>query len=457
MEKTMSKENNTTQQDLYQPIGADIASRASGIEAGFIPNGTDQVEADSKYNTLFGDFGIKVVTISRPSGDQLNDPEQIAVAGGSCLLRSCDQDLLSQEGAVIDPVTGLYQPVTSVRQYCDWLESSIAMDQVVDSVGAVKGRESVIIAETRLWIGRIVDKLSQIFGRELTSPELEQVTTTVIETEQRRFSMSKNYLQYVLGDEYPVNQVLDRDIWEELGDVRDEMIAAAGTSIEQLSNAFAVPTASIDGLTRILGMYTGPYFDALRANGYISSEAEVALIAEEAPHAQTGSRLEIAVINNTIRAGWGYFDPEGENATTGFCAFVESVSGDGNSSRSSQNVSNVPNTSNWELCFEDTSQSSAPVAGSLVPENNRTLTLCDNALYIAALNYLPFGETLEAAVGLRELADRFKTEKKKRTNPELGRQNQEIVAALREELLEEVEILNARISDNLFCLFSTIA
>ena len=160
-----------------------------------------------------------------------------------------------------------------------------------------------------------------------------------------------------------------------------------------------------------------------------------------------------------------YFDQNGYNANTGFIAFIECLTNDGNSVRRKLTTGCVPNIANWESLFTTTNDS-ALVTGSLLPENNRTLSVADNNLFVWAFNLFPFGTVQRELMRLAEVAVLFKCEKKRIQKEPLPFNNgdkkvirdqvQKRIGDLKEELLRQVDESNIVIAQELKRLFSIL-
>ncbi|MDP3998240.1 MAG: hypothetical protein Q8P89_01320 [bacterium] len=433
-----------------------LFKRVRQARGGHLPQGLTlpQLSEDDKgFERILGDFAPRVLAVSNPGNPLTLVPEQIAIAGGWCALRTKDVALLDQEGLIMDPESGRLEPISSVGQVTSWIERSISFDQIVESVGAACGEEYVVISERKLWTQRLTAKLEARFRRKLISLEKNWIEKAIEKSERARAEMTRRYLQFATGNQsLPFQRVVDDDVWEDLKRAKTETLAAADLTEERLCEMFPGETPVIKSATIVWAMYSQPYFEVLRENGFISKKK--VFIVEPSLHAWTDNRAANEVVQRIYQDRGKYLDPSGINADTGFIAFIECVSEGGVNVRKNLGVGEVPNISNWRQLFED---------GPLALEKNLVIEPRENKLFLWGVNFLPFGPNCDCLLRLTELQEEFIKEKGKinmgfggaaKKDPAIRESLQRKVNELRQEILEKVRDENEQIAGNLKGLLS---
>lgn len=424
-----------------------IAKRVSLAQKGWLPQGISLAEMDGnidKISSLVGDFSPRIAIFSNPNNLNSLLPEQIAVAGGWCALRTKDVVLLSNSGSIMNPATGKLKPVTSVEQVADWIEQSVAFDQIVESVGAVNASEFTVISERKLWTLRIISKLESILNTSLLPDQRSKIEKSVENAEQIRALLTKRYIQYVtLNENVIFRRVIDEDIWEGLERSRDEMLAKAGLSLSRLMNLYPKEKASLPYSSLVWAMYAEPYFDMLRQEGYMTKTQ--VFIVEPSLHAAAETQSEQEIALQVFRYKGSYFDPKGFNPNTGFMAYFECVNADGKNVRKELGVGQVPNIKNWESLFEE--------SGQLNPANNSKIVLSENQLFLWGANIFPFRNVKNALIALSDLTEEFKKERAKIVNDNEKGFVQDKISQIKEEFEKEVVKQNIIIAIELKQLF----
>lgn len=443
------------QQRLWGKVFPDaIRKRQEAAGRGWIPQAIASDETNIDINAILGEFTPKVLTIANPQSVSLI-PEQLAIAGGWCALRTKDMESFKPDvGVLLNPQDGKPEPIKSVQQVCEWIVQSVAFDQVIESIGAATGAEYVAISERKLWSTRIVEKLTKIFLRDLTANEQQQIEEAVEISEQIKFSITQRYLEYVLGRKPQLARVVDEDIWEDLRGARDEMLQNAGLSIPLLQQEFPTDPTLVN-TSLVWAMYTQPYFDVLRERGYI--ERNIAIVVEPSHHAFVETKAEVVMARRVFGERGRYFDANGFNNQTGFVTFIECLDGKGQNVRKTLAIDSVPNISNWKRLFTS--------SGFLSPENNATLTPSDNRLFLWGLNFIPFGKVQEALLQIISVQEEFKKKKDELANQfpvetrrdvNVRQSMQQKVEELRQELLQQVNQYNEVIAKELQQFFAFI-
>lgn len=447
--------SNETQQRLWGRVFPDaVRKRQDAATRGWIPQPLVGGDANAEVAHMLGEFAPKVLTIADPQGISLV-PEQIAIAGGWCALRTKDMEGFRPDVAtLINPATGTPEPIRSVKQVCEWIIQSVAFDQVIESIGAANASEYVAISERKLWSSRIVEKLGKIFSRDLTAKEIQQIDEAVEMSEKIKFGMTQRYMEYLLGGKPNLTRVVDEDIWEDLRSARDKMLQKAGLSIPALQQEF--PTdVTLANTSLVWAMYTQPYFDVLRDRGYI--KRDIAVVVEPSHHAFVETRAEATMARRVFGESGRYFAPGSFNDKTGFVTFIECIDGKGQNVRKTLAIDNVPNISNWRNLFTS--------GGFLSPESNVTLTPSENMLFIWGLNFIPFGKVQEALLQVVGVQDAFKNAKETlgnqfpvetRRDPAVRQSMQQQVEELRQEFIQQINQYNESIAKELQQFFAFI-
>lgn len=432
-----------------------IAKRIEQAKKGWLPQGLtmEEVSADiRRFSQVLGEFAPRVLIVANPTNPNTLVPEQLAVAGGWCALRTKDVATLNASGTIMNPQSGQIEPVRSVAQVVRWIQEAVAFDQVIESIGAVKASEYTVISERKLWSMRVIEKLRTILNRKLSEEERNAIESAVENAEITRAQITKKYLAYITGNENIVFQrVIDEDVWAGLERARNEMLRRAGLPLDLLQKRYPNERFTLPYSSLVWTMYSEPYFDMLRQEGYM--KAKRAYIVEPSLHATVETQSDSEMAINIYQSRGIYQDPRGFNANTGFIAYLECVDGEGKNVRKGLCIGDVPNIVNWQNLFKE--------GGLLDPEKNATLTPSENQLFLWGANLLPFRQVRQALLALAQLQDTFK-EEKKRLNGN-GQNNegsngrvavQQKVDALKKELLPRVIEQNVTIASELKKLFT---
>lgn len=435
-----------------------LLKRVRQARAGHLPQGLTlpQLSEDSKgFEEILGDFAPRVLAVSNPANPLTLVPEQIAIAGGWCALRTKDVALLDEQGVIMDPASGRLEPILDTGQVADWIEKSVSFDQIVESVGPACGAEYAVISERKLWTQRLTAKLEARFGRKLELREKNEIERAIEKSENIRSRMTRRYLQFVTGNSsLPFQRIVDEDIWEDLEMAKAETFAAIRLSEKRLCRLFPREEPIIKSASLVWSMYSQPYFEVLRENGFISKKN--VFIVEPSLHAWTDNRAANEVVQRIYQNKGRYLDPNGINANTGFIAFIECVTESGVNVRKNLAVGEVPNISNWKQLFEN---------GPLSLEKNLVIEPRENKLFLWGVNFLPFGTTRDCLLRLVSLQEEFIQEKGRinmgfagaaKRDPAVRESLQRKVNELRQEILDEVRDENEQIAGWLKGLLSYI-
>lgn len=136
------------QRTLFEPLGGmqGLQRRIDLAKKGWLPYGNTLEELSQQNGRFFeilGNFAPKVLIASAPNNPSTLLPEQIAIAGGWCALRTKDVAALGDKGIIMDPQTATIQQVSSVNQVAEWIQKSVSFDQIMESIGAAQASEYV--------------------------------------------------------------------------------------------------------------------------------------------------------------------------------------------------------------------------------------------------------------------------------------------------------------------------
>ncbi len=437
-----------------------IQKRLDQARRGHLPSGLSLAELygeEERFAAVLGEFAPRVLIVSDPSNPLSLVPEQIAVAGGWCALRTKDVANLSQQGVIMDPQTGALQTVRNVDQVACWIQQSVTFDQIVESIGAPNASEYAVISEKRLWTERLVAKTGAIVGRKLNQKEQDALEQAVDISEKVRAEMTKRYLQIVTGNENIIfTRVVDEDIWKDLRLAQAEMLSYVGLSIAKLQAMFPKDAETIKTSAMVWAMYSQPYFQVLRDKGLL--EKQTVFVVEPSLHTFADTAPGNEVVQRIYQEQARYFDPKGMNKDTGFIAFIECVTPEGLNVRKNLAVGEVPNIVNWPTLFME--------GQALDPSMNAVVNPKDNKLFLWGVNLFPFGKVRERLLRLVTLQEEFQREKagisqtfsanELKRNPEARISMQQKVGEIRQRIELAVADENQKIAKELQSLLSQL-
>lgn len=436
-----------------------IAKRVSQARAGHLPNGlilAELSEASESFSSVLADFAPRVLVVSNPNNPLTLIPEQIAVAGGWCALRTKDIASLNEKGIIMNPENGALEQIRSVNQVAEWIQKAATFDQIIESVGPARAAEYAVISEKKLWTQRIIAKLSQIFDRQLSKAEQSEIEKAIDKTERERALMTERYLKLATGNDNLVFQrVVDENIWEDLEKAKTEMFEKVGLSIDRLCQSFPNETPIIKSSALVWAMYSEPYFEVLRQKGFITQKT--VFIVEPSLHTYADNLSGNKVVQTIYQDQGIYLDKKGINPNTGFIAFMECLTPEGVNVRKNLGVADVPNVTNWQKLFD---------GGILDPEQNMVINPKDNLLFVWGVNFLPFGPTKQKLLELVALQELFAEEKKKlsssfsksaiQKDKDVRDSMQRKTEELRQSFMVIVRSINSQIASDLKSLFKLL-
>ena len=235
---------------------------------GRLIDGVEATNLQPWIDKQFGQFGERVLIVSK-GADNLNSQEITAI-GGWCAIRTADVAKM-QQGIITDPITGEEKQFKSIPEVTDWIKKAISIDQCIEAIGVYAGQNYAVISEEQLWGDRVKGIVANQLNRPLTQTDEGQIETAIREGEEKRYIYTQRYIKLVSGQEPNLRRVVDRDVYDNLVEVRDEMLDVAGVSLESLKKKFP-NDSSIDSYSLVWGMYTGPYLKMLKNKGYISTQ-----------------------------------------------------------------------------------------------------------------------------------------------------------------------------------------
>lgn len=412
-------------------------NRIESAQRGHLPNG--KTLEDLPLSILGSEFAPKVIIGALPESAT---KDSLTISGGWCTLRLVEAGKLEKERVLLNPVTGTEEPITSIQQVANWLQDSIAFDQVVEAIGPILGNEYVAISESRLWAKRILIAVENSLGK-LKFSERKFLIQAVEDAEKKRALLTERYLQLVLGKSVRLRRITDREIWGDLRKAQQELFSKSGLSVASMAKEFSNGNNNLSSRVLVFSLYSEPYFAMLRRKGLVTNQNVV--ISEPTIHTRTKDLAGNAVIQAVYQANGKYGQP-GINPNTGFVAFMECLwqgnekgKGKGEPVRDTLAINQVPNTSNWRELFSN---------GFLNPTQEPDLDPLKNPLFVWGVNLIPFGKTRQTLLKLLEVKEQFIDEKK---NVKLN--SKEDADNFKRKFLDEIKQLNQNLAQDLWDFF----
>ncbi len=407
------KENNPQQnllqyareQSKLQYIRKNLAKPNGGIFNGVIP---DEKWALSKLGDTFN----KTILASKG----VEKIESFTALGGWCALRTkCMKQISS--GHFCDLESESMKSIHDKNHFYSWLKNAVSLDQIVESIGIHSGSEYTAISEQKLWAEKLYNNLIRYQNITTKQTELYQrIFDSIAIAEEKRFKITKRYVEYIGQKEVNFTQVRDYDIFEELIEARDQLLTLSNTSITELSKKILLnrtknPTPKIykdvseyvSNYSIVWFMYTGLYLDILKRNKYVNTD--YALILEPWSHAKS-NEAEAEFNFRVFGADNGknnYLVEGGSNEKIGFVALDEVSRFNWKKIKVEDNINTVPNYLNYKEFFD-----------KFLASNNDKLsniTLADNPAFIMGYNFLPYGKTKALLNGMIKIYENFKHER----------------------------------------------
>lgn len=339
----------------------------------------------------------RLVSVSLP-GSSL-EIENITVVGGWCALRTADVRNI-QNGLLSDPRTGELRKYSTPEEVSRWLEHAVAFDQIIDAVGPYAGSKYVVFSEQYLWAERVIRAVSEYLGRELDPVACSLIGDSLRRAESIRFEAVQRYITSLTGERPAILMVTDREILEDLMDVRDRVLSDAGIPFPELIERFPSSASGLNGATIVWTTYTGEFIRLLQDRGYIQTSK--ALIVEPWEHATAESPARRVFNEHVFANGNAFLEPGGRQENVGFAGYIGTTFFDGTRSRHELPIGDVPNIRNHSR-FVAMLRSSSSI-GTLDPKANPA--------FAWGLNALSSGVERNRLLGLLHHYRAFKDEKK---------------------------------------------
>lgn len=379
--------------------------------SGKIPKGIEPALALGWTEENFGEFSERILLVP---GNYEEVRQPFTVIGGWCAVRTADVKLLKERG-LIDRLSDSYierqdtiesrrEKVVSVGQFADFLRNAIGIDQIIETIGISSGKEYVAISEERLWSERMSEILETWLRRTLSQSEKIQIRDAIREAEEKRLRYTINYINFARGtSDTNLKRVVDEDIYQDLLDVKAQMLDTAGISIHDLAKRYGENEQTLNSLAIVWGMYIGPYVNMLKKKGYVKTEK--GLIVEPWMHA-TSERRSKDYLNSRIFTGINeYLTPRGINANVGFVPYADVMFPNGQRARQTRTIASMPTPDNYHTFLES-------LWGGNGNPSSLSLNLSENPVFIWGVNLFPFGETREVLLKMIELQTEYKNARK---------------------------------------------
>lgn len=427
--------------------------RARSSMEGMVPRAQtlDELPDDRRaiWTKILGDeFSRRVLLLTDPKPGMNFEPGQLVISGGFCAMRTADTRFID-DGLTIDPQTGNTAPITNVQQVARFVKESIAFDQIAEAIGTPNHPqlEYVAMSESRLWSDKITKKLEHR-AMKLVPSDKDLIAEAVEQAEVTRHQMTERYLQR-LTDNPDLNlvRVPDYEIFEDLERARDDLLVRANVRPKDILHQHEY--REFNSITLVWSMFSQPYFDLLKAKGYVSPERDTFLMVVPVTHAWADTKTGADLAWNVQRKA-GVYLREGINDRTGLVAYPECTTTSKRSVRRLLNCSEVPSISNWQAMLTET--------GILGVEQNGIINPVNNSLFLWGLNLLPAGNTLRALDDLVTTSQDFDQEATVIASRLSGRGDiQEAVGEARGRFIRErVLPLNEIINRDLRSLFQFV-
>lgn len=362
-----------------------------------IVNSSLDTPMESWISSNLGEFGVKVIGVS--DGAENLERQDITALGGWCAVRTKDLSGIAENGTIFNPSTGKESAFSSTAEITDWIKRAVSIDQVVDSIGMYLGDNYAAISEEKLWSDRLIGVIEKRLKRQLSGLEKQEVEDAMQEAEKMRFEYTKRYLQFASGRDINLTRVVDRDIFDGLLEVRDEMLDTAGLPFPVFKRIY--PNEGTQNYSIVWGMYTGLYFDLLKRSGYVTTPKGI--IIEPWWHAFNENNDAKIDVNSKI-FGFGsnlYLGNAGINKNLGYIAFTDVMDGKGDRYRSGYSINEVPNKENYKSFLEKL----------LGQPDCMNLDLRKNPAFVWGVNLLPLGVTASLLNKMVDTKDAWQNEK----------------------------------------------
>lgn len=419
---------------------------------------------NNHVDLFLGEGYQKTISLSKGFEDAGLSADETTVLGGWCAARTkCLLEI--EKGNLFNPIKGSVIPLT-FKNLIDWIQTAISGDQIIDSVGIYNGDKYALISEQLLWSRKIARAFETGSNTILNNTEKNLILDAIKISENRRFLITKKYIEFVKGKRIDLVKFTDSEIWDDLVKARNVLLDQIGISLKDLVAPFIENRFNhdlkqdinaqndlknyIDEYSLVWTMYTGPYLQLLKKLGIISTQN--AVIIEPWSHARSNEgqiKLNDTIIQTSSRNH--YLGNKGINKNLGFIAISESSEYNFKSTRTSLTISKVPNIQNYKLYFDRLNADSSI----------SNLDLSRNKSFVLASNYLPYGKAKDLLVQMIVISNEYKNRKLKIKNNNLNfldnnSRNKEEVRSLRGIKSKEMQNISLRLNDILFAMFEEI-
>lgn len=365
-----------------------------------------------------GDTYEKVILA--PKGiDSLGESKDsfFTVLGGWCAVRTkCLRDM--GRGILTNPISGKRSQIKSISQVAYWIENAISADQIVETIGIYKGLNYAAISEENLWTKKVINTLELNLNRDLIDSEKQTIRNAIIIAEEKRYKITKKYIEYILNKKVSLTRIVDTHIYEDLIDGRDTMFERMGITVDDLVEPLIErilnnPDAElkigtktrkdllnyINSSSLVWFMYTGPYLKILQKKKFVTTKKGI--IIEPWSHA-ISNESEAKFNSLFFTDNNSYLYSGGINEDIAFITIDEVSSYNWKPSKGFLSISEVPNINNYESIIN---QLQEDISGA-------DLNLGNNKSFMYGVNYLPYGDCKEALIEMIHIADNFHHKRK---------------------------------------------
>jgi hypothetical protein len=441
--------NNARDPNKLQVIRNRLRQHDGGIYNGSLPESS----WSKKY---LGDMYQKVV-LATPDIETFGTPNnEFTVLGGWCAIRTkCNLDMA--KGIITDPLSGNRTNYNSVTQVAEWIQRAVSADQIVETIGTYTGDIYAAISEEQLWTEKVINAVEQHLKKRLTDHEKELLDHSIGIAETKRYTITKNYLEYVTGKSINLTRIIDKDIYNNIVSERNKLLEIVGTTIDDLVKPILnrAKTKSkiideiamqetlkdlyhyIDSYSLVWLMYTGAYLNILKSKGFIKTPK--AIIIEPWSHAFSNEAR--AVFNaNIFKGANNYSQAKGLNEDLAFVGIDEASKFNWKQNSATQPISMVPNISNLDQYFN-------------MLDNNLSISSIDlriNESFINGVNYLPYGKCKQILIQMIALRDEYRKDRQKHKH------DPKYLGKLRTDTSSTMKSLANSVNNELYTMFKSI-
>lgn len=409
------------------------------------PHALSLREIQNDWSELEGILGpslLRALQTAEPDGNTKIVPECTAAAGGWCSFFTGDLNLIAH-GLLPDPVSGEGKPLQDVNQLCEWIESSVRLDQIVEAIFPLNVTHHVLIDEVRLWTEK-VSLLLEKNGTPLEQQEKDALGGSIEIAGILRKKFTERFLKEGNGNT-SIKRFTDDDMWEELHEIRNFLFER--TRVDPKTRT----SLGTDGL--LWTQYTGPYGKALKRKGVVDGCIQTILLSEPRQHATPSLRVDenlkrdvTRFFEETFDGDDAFWNPGGINEDMGQIAMIPCFSRRGpvnsatnaewktsqrvvsttKGSRQQCTTADVPNLANWEIFIEK-------LDPSIVPER-----LCDSDIFLWAANLLTSDP--DSVLRMLDLVDVFRGDHNSRQSQGAIAEHQDTLKARIETIIRKTFI-----------------